>query len=529
VSSSESFDADFAVIGSGFGGSVAALRLAEKGYRVVVLERGKRLGLSDFPATNLDVRKYLWMPRFGWYGPQNMSLFRHMLVLSGSGVGGGSLVYAGVLEEAPDAFFSAPGWSALADWKRELAPHYDTARRMLGVVPNPCTTPADVALTKVAERAGRAHAIRPANMGVLFDAEPGRGGREIPDPYFGGDGPARTTCTLCGGCMVGCRFGAKNSLDRNYLYFAERRGARIVPEATVTTIRALGALRPEDNDGSDGYEIAYRSSTDSSAPRQTLRVGGVVLAAGAMSSNALLLGARDGGHLPRLSKRLGDDVRLNNEEILFATTGRTADDFTRSAAATSRYLPDDKTSMILVRFPPGSWLMRLLSVPWLRAAWRALRGLFTRRWAETTAGFVVMQAGDDRIRLGWRRSLWTLFRRGLVTQRVPGSRVPAKIPSARAAVASFANELGAAPAGTVNAELAGITTTVHVFGGCGMGRDADEGVVDTSQRVFGYRSFYVCDGSVITANVGGAPTLTITALAERCMASIPPRASRSRA
>jgi cholesterol oxidase len=528
------FDYDYIVVGSGFGGSVSALRLAEKGYRVCVLERGKRFGPGDFAATNWDARRYLWMPLLKCFGIQNLSLFKNVLILSGAGVGGGSLVYANTLLEPGDAFYRAENWRELADWKTELAPHYATARKMLGVTRNPHLTEVDGKLKGVAEEMGRAHTFTSVDVGVYF-AKPGEEGRKAADPYFGGRGPERAGCTLCGACMVGCRHGAKNTLDKNYLYFAEKAGARILPESSVYD------LRPRDGgDGSEGYEVFVERSTAWFAKdRRVLTARGVVLSAGVLGTVNLLLRCRDvTGSLPRLSRRLGFDVRTNSEALVGVTTKDKSRDFSRGIAITSGFYADDVTHIEPVRYPKGSSFMKLLAAPMADAGTRLTRPLkllaaafahpfetlrlfFNMRWAESTIILLVMQTLDNRMRFRLGRNLFTFFRKRLTTETEKGRSVPSYIAVGHVVARALARKVNGIPQSAVNEVLLQIPTTAHILGGCGIAADAESGVIDRNHQAFGYRNLFVCDGSVIPANLGVNPSLTITAMTERCMSKIP--------
>jgi cholesterol oxidase len=516
-------DFDYVVVGSGFGGSVAALRLREKGYRVCVVEQGRRFQPGDFPETNWDLRRYLWWPRFGMRGPQGLTLLRHVLFLHGVGLGGGSLVYSGILAEPPAGFFQAPVWRDLCDWPTELAPHFETARQMIGVSSSPYRAELDVRIEALARQRGGDAACREVSIGVLLGA-PGEEGREVPDPYLGGRGPARRTCTLCGGCMVGCRFDAKNTLDRNYLYLAERLGTEIRTETKVTLVEAIGA-----DDGGTGYRV-----TTTKGP---ITARGVVLAAGALGTQSLLLRCREQGALPRLSDRLGADVRVNNEDIVFVTTRRDRPDHTRAPSASSRVQLGAGTTAVGVRFPEGSSFFSLLAYPstgadrwwgglarfaiWLITRPLATLGLlFKRRWAQRTITLIGMQQGEGALTIRRGRGLFTMFRRGLISQAVAARPVPRGLPEVRSLAAGVAAGVDGVPQHLLPSAL-GITTTAHLFGGCVIGRGPADGVVDVDQRVFGYRNLFVCDGSVIPVNPGSTPTLTIVAMAERCMSKVP--------
>jgi cholesterol oxidase len=527
-------DFDYLVVGSGFGGSVSALRLAEKGYRVAVLEQGKRWRAGDFPRTNWPVHRYLWLPRLFCYGIQRVSLFRHVLVLAGAGVGGGSLVYANTLLTPPDEVFRDPKWRDLCDWKAELAPHYATARRMLGVVENPRLFPADHMLREVARDLGREEHFHATDVGVYF-APPGHEGEEVPDPFFGGAGPPRAGCTFCGGCMVGCRYGAKNTLDRNYLYLAEARGVRIIPETEVTS------LRPVDG----GYEVETGRPTAflrRAGPRYTAR--GVVLAAGVLGTLPLLLRCRERGLLPRLSPTLGTYVRTNSEALVGATAGTTGDDFSKGIAITSGLYVDDKTHVEVVHYSEGADAMGILAAPMtdggtrltrpLKYLWtclthpgRWLRSAVPFGWAKRTVILLVMQTVNNFMSMTLRRRwYWPFWRTLDSTDAVPpgGDRpvqVPTYIPQANDTARRMARKIGGFPQGAVSETLLNIPVTAHILGGCVHGASSGDGVIDTLHRVHGYDNLYVVDGSTIGANLGVNPALTITALAERAMSHVP--------
>jgi cholesterol oxidase len=531
---------DFAIIGSGFGGSVAALRLAEKGYRVLVLERGKRFNDDDYARHNWDLRRYLWMPALRCFGIQQMTFFKDVLVLHGSGVGGGSLVYANVLMEPSDELFSAPGWSDLADWQTILQPHYATARRMLGVTPNPHRWPADAALRALAHDLGRGESFRSTEVGVFF-GEPGQEGRLVPDPYFDGQGPARAGCIQCGGCMVGCRHNAKNSLDRNYLYLAEKHGARIQPESEVTAITPLPDPQP---DGAR-YAVQYRRTTAwMGRPTRTIRARHVVVAAGVLGTLRLLFHCRDeAGTLPAISARLGDRVRTNSEALLGVTSRSGQHDYSQGVAITSVIEADDVTHVEPVRYNPGSSFIRVLSAPLLDSGgsfvqrlWQTLlSGLqhpldflkvkFFAPWAQRTTILLVMQTVDNNLRIRLGRSLFTLFRRGLISERESGQMIAPDPAMTSALTRQFARKVDGVPQAAMTESLLGMASTAHILGGVPMGRTAEDGVVNTNCEVFNYPGLYVVDGAIVPANPGINPSLTITALAEYAMSQIPAKES----
>jgi cholesterol oxidase len=533
----ESFD--YVVIGSGFGGSVAAMRLTEKGYRVLVLERGRRFTDDAFARSTWDVRRYLWAPALRCFGILQVSPFRDVVVLHGAGVGGGSLGYANVLMRPNDAAFETPAWRRLADWKTLLAPHYETAQRMLGVAVNPRLGPADATLRTIAEGLGAAGSFAPTPVGTYF-APPGREGEEVPDPYFGGEGPARRGCTFCGGCMVGCRHGAKNTLVKNYLWFAERWGAEVRAECDVRDVRPLTEGAAADAADGARYAVTYRRST--ALPGARL----VVVAAGALATLRLLLRCRDVTRsLPALSPRLGDMVRTNSESLLGVVSRGRAVDYSAGVAITSHFAPDAVTTIEPVRYPAGSSAMRLLSGPAVQgrnATVRLARALlhllrhprdFLRThvlpgWAERTTILLVMQTEDNRLRMRLGRGLLTLFRRGLVTRPDDEHAMPTRIEVGHRVARDFAARTDGIALGSINEGLFDVPITAHVLGGCPMGTDAHDGVVGLDGQVHGYPGLYVVDGSIMPGNPGVNPSLSITALAEHVMSGIPAKGGAAR-
>jgi cholesterol oxidase len=519
-------DYDWLVVGSGFGGSAAALRLAEKGYRVGVLECGRRFADEDFAATTWQLSRYYWMPKLGLKGILRLSLFRDIFIASGCGVGGGSLGYANTLYRARPAFYAD---ARIAE--SELARHYDEAERMLGVVTYDQDTPADLLLKEYAEQGGFGDTYAKTRVGVFL----GEAGETVPDPFFGGEGPARTGCVRCGSCMVGCRYGAKNTLVKNYLHFAERRGVEILPERTVVDVRPLGA-----DDGSDGYTVAHeRSGAWLRRDRRTLTARGVVVAAGALGTNRLLFGCKLRGSLPNVSERLGHLVRTNSESILAVTAGDDARDFTRGVAITSSVYPDPDTHIEPVTYGQGADSQSLLFALMTEAGGRgtqplamlvnmarhpltALRALRIRAWSRRTVILLVMQTLDNAMRLKVKRR-WPNGNVVLTTEQDPDNPNPDKIPAAYRAAEWMAGKVGGTPQAMFSEAIFSIPTTAHILGGAVIGRDRDSGVVDDRQRVFGYENLLVCDGSAVPANVGVNPSLTITALAERAIAHVPAR------
>ncbi len=528
------FDYDYVIIGSGFGGSVSALRLAEKGYSVAVLEMGKRWRTEDFPKTNWSLKKYFWRPALGLHGIQQLTVLRDVFILHGAGVGGGSLVYANTLLVPPDPVFQDPSWRHLGDWKQRLLPYYAVAKRMLGVVEAPNVMAADLVLKRVADEMGRGHTFHKATVGVYFGDGPGK---KASDPFFGGEGPDRVGCTHCGACMVGCRVGAKNTLDKNYLYLAEKHGAVIVPERKVVDVRPLEG---------GGYAITSERSTSRwKKDRQTLRARGVVFSAGVLGTVELLMRCRDSGALPNVSQKLGDFVRTNSEALLgvSATKDLANVDYSKGIAITSGVYIDDKTHVEVVRFNEGSDVMAPLStlltpggppVPrWARWLGEIAKHpvLFARSvvpfgWAKRTAILLVMQPIDNFLKLRMRKSRLDPSGSTLDSD-AEGSTVPTYIPIANEFAQRMAKAIGGhAGSGTLEV-LLNVATTAHILGGCPMGTSAANGVIDDGCRVFGYDDMYVVDGSMIPANLGVNPSLTITAMAEYAMSRVPASAARS--
>jgi len=524
---------DFVVVGSGFGGSVSAMRLTGKGYRVLVLERGQRYRDEDFARSNWAVWKYLWLPALRCFGILQVSLLKGVAVFHGCGVGGGSLGYANVLVEPDDHLFAAPAWKHLADWKAVLHPHYAAARRILGVTTNPRLWPADAILKSIADEMGQGHTFRPTDVGVFF----GPPDQDTPDPYFGGEGPARRGCIHCGGCMVGCRHNAKNTLVKNYLYFAEKWGAQVIAEAEVVDIRPRAAAVP---DGAR-YEVVYRNATGFwRRPVRTVLARNVVVASGVLGTLKLLFHCRDVTRsLPALSPRLGDMVRTNSEALLGVTDREGKTDYSEGIAITSLFHADDVTRIEPVRYPNGSSLMRYMGAPLIEAGSsllvRLLKSLWEiithpvdflnshvlPGWARRTTIVLVMQTIDNHMRLRLGRSLFTLFRRGLVAEPDAGKTVPAEIGIGHEVTRAFARKSGGIPAGSVTESLLNLPTTAHILGGCPFGRDAQEGVVGLDCQAHNYPGLYVVDGSIVPANPGVNPSLTITALAEYAMSQVP--------
>ncbi|MGY4926886.1 GMC family oxidoreductase N-terminal domain-containing protein [Streptomyces sp. 900105755] len=540
--SQDTYDYDVLVVGSGFGGSVTALRLTEKGYRVGVLEAGRRFTRETLPKNSWDIKNYLWAPQLGCYGIQRIHLLGNVMVLAGAGVGGGSLNYANTLYVPPKPFFDDPQWRDITDWQEELKPYYDQAQRMLGVRLNPTMTPSDVHLKAAAQKMGVGDTFHLAPVGVFFgDGKDADGkakaapGDQVADPYFGGAGPARNACTECGECMTGCRHGAKNTLNENYLHLAEQAGAVVHPMTTVVSVT---------DDSQGGYAIATLPTDDRKAEGRIFKARRVVIAAGTYGTQTLLHRMKAGGQLPYLSDRLGDLTRTNSEALVGAQTddrryrrahGTPKADFTKGVAITSSIHPDENTHIEPVRYGKGSNAMgglSILQVPyaegssrvlgWLANAARhpllVLRSFSNRRWSERTIIGLVMQSLDN--------SLTTYLKpdgvgKGLLTARQGhGAPNPKQIRAASEAATVLAEEINGF-AGSNVGELMGTPLTAHFLGGCPIGDSRETGVIDPYHRLYGHPGISVVDGAAVSANLGVNPSLTITAQAERAMSYWP--------
>jgi cholesterol oxidase len=522
---------DFLIVGSGFGGSVSALRLVEKGYRVAVLEQGSDYGAGDFAKTTWDLRKWLWMPKLGFRGIMQLRLFRHVTVLAGAGVGGGSLGYACTLPTPPASFFSAPGWSGLADWRAELAPHYETAKHMLGVARVPHLFAADRVLKRVAEARGQANKFQVPEVGIYF----GSAAQPTADPYFEGAGPERQGCRFCGACMTGCRHGAKNTLDKNYLYLARQRGLVLHADTEVVDVRPTSTgFRIQALQGRSGFDFG-RERVQFSADR-------VIFAAGALGSVDLLLRLKESGALPRLSEQLGARVRTNEESLVGVTVNGRDRALSEGVAIGSMLETDERSHIQVVRYGEGSGFWRLLALPYipkdvpgplkillallqlLLHPLRYLRAWLVPDWAKYTAILLYMRAYDGTLSMRLRRGL---FGRSMGTALDGGAKPRAYMPESSELISQYAYEADGVPVSMFSETLLNVPTTAHLLGGCCMGVDTQSGVIDAQHRVFGYPGLFVIDGSAISANPGVNPSLTITALAERAMSFIPVKAPSS--
>ena len=518
---------DYVIIGSGFGGSVSAMRLTEKGYSVLVLERGKRFEDKDFPKSNWNLFKYLWLPALRFHGFFEMTFMNGLLAFHGSGVGGGSLVYGNVLIEPDDRLFASPSWSHLNDWKKELQPHYASARKMLGVVQNPRLFPSDDVCKEIAESLGYGHTFEPLPVGVFFGEE----NVTVADPYFGGEGPERTGCNFCGGCMVGCRYNAKNTLPKNYLYFAEKNRAQVLPESKVTDVQ------PSTFDEAR-YEVHYRSSTSPIKHTKTVYAKNVIVSAGTVGTLELLFRCRDETKsLNKISGKLGDRVRTNSENILGVTARKRDVDYSKGIAITSIFNADEVTRIEPVRFAEGQDFNRVMTGPliegsnsmpmrFLRSFWEIIRhpwdfiySKFIASWARFTTILLIMQTEENltRIRLG--RSFFTFGRKGLVIHNEKEHSAES-LPHTHKITRAFAKKTNGIPAAVFTDSLFNFPATAHLMGGVPFGKSEEDGVIDLNFEVFNYPGLYVVDGSVMPANPGVNPSLTITALAEYAMSKI---------
>ena len=516
----QSKDYDVIIIGSGFGGSVAALRLTEKNYKVLVIEAGRRFADNEFAKNSWQLKKFLFFPRLGLKGIQRIDLLRNVMVMSGAGVGGGSLVYANTLYRPPKSFYNSGTWAKLCDWEKTLEPYFAQAEKMLGVETNPFLSPSDVELKKAAGKLGYGDSFKMTPLGIYF----GESGKTVDDPYFGGIGPSRTGCLNCGECMTGCRHGAKNNLVKNYLYLAEKAGAEVLAETTVTDII----------DSESGYQVQTRSSSGWSRGK-TFSAGQVIVAAGALGSAKLLHKTRAHGNLKGISDRLGYLSRTNSESLLGVVARSKKIDFSSGSAITSSVFPDEHTHVEPVRYGKGSGFMGVMesvmasgpkgqtpNLFWLLVA--SIRNFFRlpsmyslRSWPERTLILLVMQARDN--------SLITFLRRGVFGKKVSsrqghGEKNPAWVPKGHELAKTLAEQIDGT-AGAVITEPFGIPMTAHFLGGAVIASGPDEGVLDGYLRVFGQPGLHILDGAALSANPGVNPSLSITAQAEWACAHWP--------
>jgi cholesterol oxidase len=512
---------DYIIVGSGFGGSVSALRLSEKGYKVLVIEKGRWKTARDFPARNWNLRKWMWIPALHFFGFFKLTFFRHVTTLSGVGVGGGSLVYANTLPVPKSDFFTSETWSHLADWKSELEPFYPVALKMLGAARNPRLETGDIALRELSKQIGKEEDFEVTNVAVYF----GEPGVTAKDPYFDGKGPDRTGCTFCGGCMIGCRYNAKNTLDKNYLYMAQQKGAVIQAESEVVDVMPHG-----QNNGAEGYVVKWRSSTAFFRRHGEFKTRGIIFAGGVLGTVKLLLQLKKVS-LPHLSDKIGSRIRTNSESLIGVTTFDKQTAFSDGIAIGSILHTDAYSHLEPVRYPAGSGFWRLLMSPmahgrnpvirigkvlldWTRHPVQNMKCYLVSDWAKKTQILLFMRTINDTLRFSAG-----LF--GMGSSLEKGNPPTAFIPEAKTLAEAYAKIVKGKPTILLTETILGIPTTAHILGGCAMGKDRDEGVIDKDHRVFGYENMYICDGSTISANVGVNPSLTITALSERAMSKIP--------
>lgn len=522
---------DYIVIGSGFGGSVSALRLAEKGYRVAVLEKGRRYRTKDFPATNWNLRKFLWVPRLGLYGIQMLTLMRHVFILHGGGVGGGSLVYANQLLVPPDEVFQKPEWGP-GDWKTKLMPFYELGQRMLGATRCPTVGEADEILAEIGKEIRGENTFHINDVGVFF----GEPEKTVPDPYFNGDGPERTGCNFCGACMIGCPIGAKNTLDKNYLHLAEKKyGVEIHPETEVT------GVRPAET----GYEVITKKSTGFRHPQKTIFARGVVFSGGVLGTIKLLFECKSQGLLPNISNNLGYSVRTNSEALLTITANDPKADYSNHIAITSGIYPDQKTHIEVVRYNKGSDVMGSLvtiltggggRIPRfirflgniLKHPWAFLKSFWIFGWGARTPILLVMQTAENNFQFNYKRRWWRLGNKTINSEISPNSKkIPSYIPIANEVAKRMGDKINGQPMSAWTEVLFDISSTAHILGGCAMSDSAADGVVDFAGQLHGYPNLYVVDGSNVPVNLGVNPALTITAIAEYIMSQIPEKSESS--
>ncbi len=525
------YDYDFIIIGSGFGGSVAAMRLSQKGYKVAIIEAGKRFQGNDFPKTNWNFKKFFWFPNLFCYGIQRINILKHVLVLSGAGVGGGSLVYANTLYVPLKKFFENSIIQKLGG-EEELIPFYELAKKMLGVVEVPKVFSGDEFLKKTAEKMGFGETFRSTPNGVFF----GEPHQKYKDPYFGGEGPEREGCNFCGNCMVGCRYNAKNTLDKNYLFFAEKLGATIIAETKVVNIVPL------NSDGSEGYKVHTITTTGFFGyPKKVFFTKGIVLSAGVLGTLKLLFRLKEKKIMPKISDQLGNFVRTNSESIIGVTSKRKDLNFSEGTAISASVFPDKETHIEVVRYGKGSDAMNALAAPvlvdgggkiprqlkflweFLKHPFDSLRMLLPFGFAKKSIILLVMQTLDNYIQIVYKRRFIFPFIKVLSSKVEKGIEIPTYIPIANNFARNLAKEINGIPRSSINEVLLDIPMTAHILGGACIGENPEEGVIDTKNRLFNYHNFYVCDGSMIPANLGVNPSLSITAFTERAMSYIPPK------
>lgn len=516
------YDFDYIIIGSGFGGSVSALRLSEKGYKVLVIEKGKWFEAKDFAKTNWNISKWLWMPYLRFFGIMKMSIFKHIVIISGTGVGGGSLVYANTLPVPKSTFYKSGSWSELEDWETELKPFYQKALTMLGASRNPKLFDGDIALKQLAKEIGREDQFENPDVAVYF----GREGIKVKDPYFDGKGPDRAGCNFCGGCMTGCRHNAKNTLDKNYLYLAQNNGATILAENEVYDVLPI-----DNKDGSKGYKIFVKSSTQLFKSKKEFTSKGVIFSGGVLGTVKLLLKLKKKS-LPKLSEKLGDDIRTNNETLISVSSLDKTKNLSKGVAIGSLLHTDDNSHLEIVRYSEGSGFWKLLHLPLsngkntlarlqnmiqqvLKFPLSYFKIYFVNSWSKSTTVLLFMQSIDSTLKFK------NNFLGGISSSVSTGKKPSAYIPESIALTDKYSKIINGKATSFVLESIAGIPSTAHVLGGAVMGKDFSQGVINKNNEVFGYQNMYVIDGSMISANPGVNPSFSITAIAERAMDQIP--------
>lgn len=515
-------DYDYIIIGSGFGGSVSSLRLSEKGYKVLVIEKGKWYQATDFAKTNWNLRKWLWIPFLRFFGIMKISFFRHILVLSGTGVGGGSLVYANTLPIPKSNFYTTGSWSALADWESELKPFYQKALTMLGAARNPILFDSDLLLQKLAKEIGREEKFENTNVAVFF----GKENVTVKDPYFNGEGPERSGCNFCGGCMTGCRYHAKNTLDKNYLYLAQQKGAEILAENEVYNVVPLN-----HKDGATGYEISVKTSTRLFPKKKKFTTKGVIFSAGVLGTIKLLLRIKEKS-LPLLSDKLGDDIRTNNETMVSVSTLDKSKDLSKGVAIGSLLRTDDNSHLEVVRYSDGSNFWKLLHLPYaigknpfsrlyrilgvfLKSPVSYFKIYFMSSWSKSTTVLLFMQSIDSTLK--FRQTMFGKMASAVSSGKKPSSAIPESDELTK----KFAHIAHGKATSFAIETVSGIPSTAHILGGAVMGSDVTQGVINKNNEVYNYKNMLVIDGAMISANPGVNPALSITAIAERTMHQIP--------
>lgn len=515
------YDYDYIIIGSGFGGSVSALRLAEKGYKVLVIEKGKWFKSTDFPKTNWNLRKWLWVPFIGFFGIMRIGIFKHISILSGTGVGGGSLVYANTLAIPKPDFYKSGSWYKLNDWESELKPFYQKALTYLGASRNPKLFDADLGLKALAKEIGREDKFEHPNVAVFF----GEPDISVKDPYFEGKGPERAGCNFCGGCMTGCRHNAKNTLDKNYLFLAQNLGVEILAENKVTNVLPL------DADGSSGYSVHCKSSTNRFKSKKTFKTKAVIFSAGVLGTIKLLLKIKDKS-LPNLSNQLGENIRTNNETLISVSTLDKNLDLSQGIAIGSILHTDDNSHLEVVRYSKGSSFWKLFHLPYtvgktslirilkifglvLKSPLTYFKIFILNSWSKRTAVLLFMQTLDSTLK--FKRNFLGILTSTLSSGKKPSPQIPESI----ALTKSYSKLVKGKASSFVLETFFGIPSTAHILGGAVMGEDSSQGLINKKNEVFGYKNMLIIDGSMISSNPGVNPALTITAMAEYVMENIP--------